>query len=425
MGGAIAVEGVSKSYRRYRKRHQSLKEIIAQRSRGDWEEFWALRDISFEVEHGQFLGIIGHNGSGKSTLLKLLTGIMPPSQGEIRVQGRVASLLELGAGFQPEYTGRENIYLYGTLLGMRRKEIDRYYDSIVEFCELGEFMEMAVKNYSSGMYVRLGFAVAVHLDPQVLLIDEVLAVGDANFQKKCFQHLFKLRKRGCTIVLVTHDTASVEKFCEHSIWIDHGRAMAQGKSSQVVQQYLDAVAGGASIEQAAKSVKERVAERDLTIKGLRFLDKDGRQVLMFDTGAKLRIEIDFHARRPLTRLEVGLTVFREDDLRCLDLNLYGISVDAGSGRWVVDADRVDLQGGRYAVTLAVFDRNLQRFQAFQDRQYPFTVHDDYSAGGAFYTPHRWSLATPDGLLPLVSRPPDLQELHGMVEPAQAAGEVSR
>src|SRR5215510_821216 len=183
----IGVDGLSKRYRVYRRRHQTLKEVVAQRSRGEWEDLWALSDVRFDVPRGQFLGVIGHNGSGKSTLLKVLTGILRPSLGRVEISGRVSSLLELGAGFHSEYSGRENVYLYGTLLGLRRREIERHYDSIVEFCELADFMETPVKNFSSGMYVRLGFAVAVHLDPEILLIDEVLAVGDANFQRKCFQ----------------------------------------------------------------------------------------------------------------------------------------------------------------------------------------------------------------------------------------------
>jgi lipopolysaccharide transport system ATP-binding protein len=232
---------MSKRFRLYRRRHQSIKEILVRRSVGDWEDLWAVRDLTFEVPRGQFLGVIGHNGSGKSTLLKLLSQILTPDEGTLEICGRVSSLLELGAGFQPEYTGRENIYLYGSLLGLRRRDIVRAYESIVEFSELEHFIDYPVKNYSSGMYTRLGFSVAVHLDPDILLIDEVLAVGDASFQQKCFEHLSRLRVKGCTIILVSHDMHAVAKFCEQAMWLNQGRLMATGETDKTIQCYLEAI----------------------------------------------------------------------------------------------------------------------------------------------------------------------------------------
>jgi ABC-type polysaccharide/polyol phosphate transport system ATPase subunit len=250
-GQVIAAHGMSKRFRLYRRRHQSIKEILVRRSLGDWEDLWAVRDLSFEVPRGQFLGVIGHNGSGKSTLLKLLSQILMPDAGSLEIVGRVSSLLELGAGFQPEYTGRENVYLYGSLLGLRRREIVRAYESIVEFSELGHFIDYPVKNYSSGMYTRLGFSVAVHLNPDILLIDEVLAVGDASFQAKCFEHLSRLRARGCTIILVTHDMPSVAKFCERGMWLDRGRLMADGDPDRTIQAYMDATTHSTFTESSA------------------------------------------------------------------------------------------------------------------------------------------------------------------------------
>lgn len=248
---AILAQGISKRFRLYRRRHQSIKEILVRRSLGDWEDLWAVRGLTFEVPRGQFLGVIGHNGSGKSTLLKLLSQILTPDEGTLEITGRVSSLLELGAGFQPEYTGRENVYLYGALLGLRRRDIVREYESILEFSELEHFIDYPVKNYSSGMYTRLGFSVAVHLEPDILLIDEVLAVGDASFQQKCYEHLNRLRARGCTIILVSHDLASVDKFCERGIWLDHGRLLADGDTDRTIQTYLDATTGSAYTESSA------------------------------------------------------------------------------------------------------------------------------------------------------------------------------
>jgi lipopolysaccharide transport system ATP-binding protein len=248
---AIIAQGMSKRFRLYRRRHQSIKEILVRRSLGDWEDLWAVRDLTFDLPRGQFLGVIGHNGSGKSTLLKLLSQILTPDEGRLEITGRVSSLLELGAGFQPEYTGRENVYLYGSLLGLRRRNIVRAYESILEFSELEHFIDYPVKNYSSGMYTRLGFSVAVHLDPDVLLIDEVLAVGDASFQQKCFEHLNRLRARGCTIILVSHDLHAVGKFCERAIWLDHGRLMADGDPARTIQAYLDATTPSTYTESSA------------------------------------------------------------------------------------------------------------------------------------------------------------------------------
>jgi lipopolysaccharide transport system ATP-binding protein len=248
---AILVQGMSKRFRLYRRRHQSIKEILVRRSLGDWEDLWAVRGLTFEVPRGQFLGVIGHNGSGKSTLLKLLSQILTPDEGTLEITGRVSSLLELGAGFQAEYTGRENVYLYGSLLGLRRRDIVREYESILEFSELEHFIDYPVKNYSSGMYTRLGFSVAVHLEPDILLIDEVLAVGDASFQQKCYEHLNRLRARGCTIILVSHDLTSVGKFCERGIWLDHGRLVADGDADSTIQAYLDATTGSAYTESSA------------------------------------------------------------------------------------------------------------------------------------------------------------------------------
>jgi lipopolysaccharide transport system ATP-binding protein len=393
-GSVISVHDLSKRYRRYRRRHQSLKEIVAHRSRGEWEDFWALREVSFEVPKGQFLGVIGHNGSGKSTLLKVLTGILRPNQGRAEITGRVSSLLELGAGFQSEYTGRENVYLYGTLLGLRLREVERHYDSIVEFCGLGDFMDTPVKNYSSGMYVRLGFAVAVHLNPEILLIDEVLAVGDANFQQRCFEHLHRLRSEGCTIVLVSHEMASVARFCERAIWLDHGRLVADGASDQVIQSYMEAVASGTSLARAGED--DRDGGRELTITSVRLLDSVGNRVHEAESGAALRVEIGYLARTSLEGLEVGVTVFRDDGIRCVDAPLYGACVPQGRGILVLDFPSFNLQGGSYDATVAVYDPRRHRFHEFHDRLYPFRVRDPRSTGGVAWIDYSWTVRSQAG-----------------------------
>jgi ABC-type polysaccharide/polyol phosphate transport system ATPase subunit len=387
----IGVDGLSKRYRLYRRRHQTLKEIVAQRSRGEWEDLWALSDVTFDVPRGQFLGVIGHNGSGKSTLLKVLTGILRPNGGRVEIGGRVSSLLELGAGFHSEYSGRENVYLYGTLLGLRRREIDRHYESIVEFCELGDFMETPIKNYSSGMYVRLGFAVAVHLDPEILLIDEVLAVGDANFQRKCFQHLHRLRGSGCTIVLVSHDTNAVARFCERTLWLDHGRLMADGASDRVIQSYLDAVAVGPSLDRTTPTVVTPDSSPLLTITSVRLFDSEGRDVREAESGRPLRIEIGYRALEALDGLDLSVTVFRDDGVRCVDAPLHGITTREGRGTFVLDFPSFNLQGGSYDATVAVYDPARHRFHEFQDRLHSFTVRNDQSTGGLVWMDYSWNM----------------------------------
>ena len=234
MTTAIRIDGISKMFRLFRERPTSLKQrLLVSRSRS--EEFWALRDVSFDIAEGSSMGLIGHNGSGKTTLLKCIAGILRPTNGTIRYQGRLAALLELGAGFHPDLTGRENVYLNASFLGLSRKETDRVYDEIVAFAELEDFMDNQVKFYSSGMLVRLGFAVAVHVDPEVLLIDEVLAVGDESFQRRCLDRIRRFQADGRTIVLVTHALDVVRDVCDEAVMLDHGTMHAIGTPDDVVR----------------------------------------------------------------------------------------------------------------------------------------------------------------------------------------------
>ena len=220
---AIVVDGVSKKFRLQTDRAHSLKELVTRRDRNAGvDQFWALRDVSFEIPQGSMFALIGHNGSGKSTLLRCIAGIYRPTEGSVKVDGRISTLLELGAGFHPDLTGRENVYMNATILGMSRSQIDAVFDEIVEFAGIGDFIDSPVKIYSSGMYVRLGFSVAIHVDPEILIIDEVIAVGDEEFQRKCMDHLADLRRRGVTIVVVTHGMGTVETMCDGAAWLDHG-----------------------------------------------------------------------------------------------------------------------------------------------------------------------------------------------------------
>lgn len=388
---AISVQGLSKRYRLYRRRTQSLKELVVQRSRGEWEDLWALDDVSFEVDRGEFLGVVGPNGSGKSTLLKVLAGILRPDRGSVTVAGQVAALLELGAGFHPEYTGRENVYLYGTLLGLTRREVSRRYDAIVDFSELGGFMDYPVKNYSSGMYVRLGLSVAVQLDPEILLIDEVFAVGDASFQQRCLEHLYRLRGRGCTIVLVSHDPSAVRRFCERAIWIEHGGVVAIGSSDQVVNAYLESVADGGP-PGAGEDVEREEPEPVLALRDVELTDADGLAVGEVRSGAGIRVEVDYEAFRPLDDVNLTVTVFRDDGVRCLDAPLYGAAVPQGRGTLSLEFPSLDLQAGLYEVAVAVHEAGEGAPRELISRRRALAIADATSTGGVFWSRYRWTVA---------------------------------
>lgn len=245
MPPAIRFDGVAKRYIIHHQRPRSFQEALVNmvhRPNGDREVFWALQDVSFSIDPGETVGIIGPNGSGKSTALKLISRIIEPTNGSVAVAGRVAALIELGAGFHPDLTGRENIYLLGSIMGISGREMDRRFSAIVEFAELERFIDTAVKHYSSGMYMRLGFATAIHVDADLFLIDELLAVGDEHFQRKCLEAIQRFQQQGMTVVLVTHDLPLVGKFCPRTILLQQGRLVADGPTPGVVQQYLEVAA---------------------------------------------------------------------------------------------------------------------------------------------------------------------------------------
>jgi ABC-2 type transport system ATP-binding protein len=268
---AIEVEAVAKRFRVSTERHSSLKErVIRFGRRRPATDFWALRGVSFEVQEGQTVGLLGHNGSGKSTLLKCVGGILRPTEGEIRTKGRLASLLELGAGFHPDLTGRENVYLNASILGMSRRDIDARFDDIVGFAELEQFIDQQVKHYSSGMYVRLGFSVATNVDPDVLLVDEVLAVGDEAFQRKCLDRIKAFQRDGRTIVFVTHAADLVRQICDRAVVLDHGQMIAWGAPSEAVRAFREAMYrfgedGDGDTERAEPRHGERVRIRTVVV----------------------------------------------------------------------------------------------------------------------------------------------------------------
>jgi ABC-2 type transport system ATP-binding protein len=237
---AVQIDHVSKKFRLYKERNQSLKSAIMRGRKSVHEDFWALKDISFDINKGETFGLVGDNGSGKSTLLKCMAQILYPDKGSIAMQGRVAALLEVGSGFHPELSGRENIFLNGSILGMAKQEIVKKFDSIVDFSGVSEFIDQPVKNYSSGMYVRLGFSVAIHVDPDILLVDEVLAVGDETFQQKCADKFVEFRREGKTVIIVSHALGTMMTMCDRLAWLNHGELQTVGEPESVVAAYRGA-----------------------------------------------------------------------------------------------------------------------------------------------------------------------------------------
>ncbi|HEX21443.1 MAG TPA: ABC transporter ATP-binding protein, partial [Actinobacteria bacterium] len=289
-GTAVTAQGIWKEFRVYHEKNQSIKEIFIKRKRAEYETFWALKDVSFAVKQGITFGLIGENGSGKSTMLKILAKILRANQGTVEIKGKVSALLELGTGFHPELTGRENVFLNGSILGLSRKEISKRFNDIVAFSELEQFIDSPVKTYSSGMYVRLGFAVATNVDPDVLLIDEILAVGDEAFQRKSLDKLYELKKQKKTIIVVSHALSSIAEICDEAIWLDKGEIKAAGKARKVVATYLREV-NRKEEERSDNEDEERLAtpgsrrgSGELQIKSVKLLDGRGKERSIFKTG---------------------------------------------------------------------------------------------------------------------------------------------
>lgn len=396
---AVVVDGVSKRFRLYSERNQSLKATILNRGRSRYEEFWALDDVSFEIEQGETFGLIGENGSGKSTMLKCLSRILQPDVGSIEVNGRVSALLELGAGFHPELSGRENVFLNASILGMAKSEVESKFDEIVEFAGLERFIDTPVKNYSSGMYVRLGFAVAVQADPEVLLIDEVLAVGDEQFQRRCNERLSELRHSGATIVVVSHALGSVRNICDRVAWLEHGRLREIGKTSEVIDGYLDEV----EVDREGPPVEgSRWGSGEATIERLELVGADGQTINRFHTGDDIRIRLHYRADEVIPSPVFGVAIHTSEGMHVTGPNTReaGLTVDRLTGRGIVDlaVDRCMLLPGTYDLSAALTDREALHTFDYRHRALRFDVglgtpHESY--GGVLSLGGTWTIDAAD------------------------------
>jgi ABC-2 type transport system ATP-binding protein len=365
---AIEIDHVSKRFRLFREKPSSLKaRLISSRSRA--EDFWALKDVAFEVREGESLGLIGHNGSGKTTLLKVVAGILRPTEGTVRTRGRMAALLELGAGFHPELTGRENVYLNASFLGLTRRDTDAVYEDIVAFAEIADFMDNQVKFYSSGMLVRLGFAVAVHVDPEILLVDEVLAVGDESFQAKCLNRIRSFQAEGRTIVLVTHALDTVRQVCDRAVMLDHGELYAKGAPLDVVRELRYVL-----LRKDPHFVPEE-GSREVELAGVELIRDDGTTERPVRVGEDLTIQIDAKANQPVTDLVCAFQVLDSANYPVVD-GREPIGTIEGKKRVRFDLRALPLVPGRYFVTVGLESGESARLYHVQTQRYWFEVVDE-------------------------------------------------
>jgi len=360
---AISARGLGKRYRRGNlTRHDSFRDLLQDsfanvfRARSATEKeqrlFWALRDASFDIARGENAGIIGLNGAGKSTLLKILSRIVTPTEGHARITGRLGALLEVGTGFHQELTGRDNIYLYGSILGMTREEVTRKFDAIVDFSEISDFIDTPVKRYSSGMYVRLAFAVAAHLDPDILLLDEVLAVGDFSFQRKCMDFSRKLQAKGATIIFVSHNMFSIKSMCERVIYLDHGRIVFDGPTEEGLMLYE----GNSRLARAPWFPPDN-EEPAIEITDMTLADEYGNERTVFGHGERMTVRLRYRARRKISQPSFTIGFDRSDELHCCSYSTEtdGVSIPeiAGDGTVELKTPPVKLVADLYTATVCV------------------------------------------------------------------------
>ena len=352
---AIEVKSLSKNFRLYHERNRYIKAAFLRGRRAKYEEFIALNDVSFDVPHGATLGIIGSNGSGKTTMLKCLTGIYTPERGSIKIDGKVAALLELGAGFHPELTGSENVYLNGAILGMTKRDVELKFDKIVEFAGLEKFINTPVKNFSSGMVVRLGFSIAAHVEPKILLIDEILSVGDQDFQRKSTEKIEEFRREGRTIVVVSHSLGLVQQLCKEVIWLDKGKVRQSGLATDVISAYT----GGSYAEHLERDdeSRERWGTGDARINSIELLSSDGTNIKHFDSDAavKVRCQINAHVRLESPILRVRVTKLNGDVVWATSTQRVSNSIRVldGPATATLDIPKFGLLEGTYYLSASI------------------------------------------------------------------------
>lgn len=386
----IRLEDVHKRYRIYRRRYQSVKEILVHRRLGEWEDHWAVKGISLEVEKGTTLGLLGPNGAGKSTTLKLMARILTPDRGRIATARRVAGLLELGSGFQLEFTGMENIYLNASLLGLTKQDIKQRLQSIIEFSELGPEINDPLRTYSTGMMMRLAFSIAIHVDPEVLLVDEVLAVGDESFQKKCLDHITRFQAGGGTIVFVSHSMGQVQDLCNQAAWIEDGVVQALGNPARVVNGYVDRV-------RERDAAQERTGDAPAVELGeVRLLNRDGQPVHALRRGDQLILEVPYQVHRPVEHPVFGVAVLRNDGAYVYGTNTLAEGMRLRplrrDGTFTFRYDSLPMLGGTYRLQIAILEESQLLVPIHShDRTYSFRVEGATKEEGVVRLDHAWNV----------------------------------
>ncbi len=377
---AISVKELTKVYALYDKPIDRLKEALNPFRKNYHHEFYALKDVSFEIKKGETVGIIGKNGAGKSTLLKMITGVLTPTSGEVKVNGKIASLLELGAGFNPEMTGIENIYLNGSIMGFSKEEIDTKVDSILEFADIGEFINQPVKMYSSGMFARLAFSVAINVEPDVLIVDEALSVGDARFQNKCIRKMEEIGNAGTTILFVSHDTQAVNKFCHRVIWLDKGQIRDQGESAKILEDYISFMTYGLETLRDSAEVHiiepsdrtlinvenlDSFGEKKALIKEIGFFNENGNSTSILKQGEEVLFICDFYTSMNLYDVAVGV-LFKDmlnNDILTFNSYMYNSAIKEVAknrkNRVEIKFKMPKLFPKEYAVTVALSEGTQQ------------------------------------------------------------------
>ena len=419
----ISVKNVEKSFKIYSDKGHTLKErLLFFKQRNSYTRHEVLKGVTLEIEKGEVVGLVGHNGCGKSTLLKLMTKIIYSDKGKIEINGKISSLLELGAGFHPDMTGRENIYTNASIFGLTKKEIDGRLDEIIEFSELEEFIDSPVRTYSSGMYMRLAFSVAINVDADILLIDEILAVGDARFQAKCFNKMLELKKRGITIVIVSHDLGSIERLCNRAVWIENGKIKDEGIPHDIVAEYLDDIMNkdknekikikdqskindqekkkevfeekNIEKEEKKKKDKNRTGNKDIEIINIKLLNEKNEVSDTYNSEDKLKIKVKYKKNNEKLKDSVfGFGIFRNDGLNCYGTNTFIDNFEKikiqDEGIVEVDIESIQLLEGKYYLDIAFHDEYGKPYDYIRKANF-FTVYSILKDTGIFRINHKFS-----------------------------------
>lgn len=413
MDYSIEVDGVSKVYKLYNKPSDRLKEALSPIKKSYHTDFYALHDLNFKIKPGETVGFVGKNGSGKSTLLKILTEVLTPTTGSLKINGKVSALLELGAGFNGEYTGMENIYLNGTIMGYSREEMDKKIDDIVSFADIGKYINQPVKTYSSGMFVRLAFAVAINVEPDILIVDEALAVGDIRFQLKCMDKFLEFKEKGITILYVSHDVNSIKRFCTRAIWINEGQLEADGDVDTITDKYLDYLKTLDSQDGTSDKVTDKgmdgtengnnEAVRDMEssvdiaeVVSLTVTNSKGEETTDIVHGEDVKLTLKYYVNdTSIKKPVVGIALLRLDNLYVCGLNTLLDKVDVpwekGYNEVTLEYDNFNLVGGGYYFDVALYDQTASVPFDYRTKYKEIFVKMGYIAEGIEILPHKWQI----------------------------------